>query len=455
MLPSPPPSAIDPVLDALVRYAEALLPGLKMRPISFPVDQWVRQDTHFIRMPKATVHWPIDDPEVMSDPALAEEERISALAALSGDPVLSGRMDQLVGWAGGLTSLTETQVLHAPISRALAESGGEPDRSTLTRHYTKALTDLRADTLEFHTILPIAGLFGDVGQIQLADGVVLAQLPDDVVVKCISAGLLQPRFGSTPLIDSAWFGVVVSTSVPIVVQQEDVNGALSPSIDGEITAFWEGIVRHLDGAMATLRLHRPQRIAALGQLQFSNHWLQQGSMQYRATPQARPPWGTYELTHADHEPIRVLFDSLQSTKVVESKALQAALRRFGFADERAAVEDAFVDLMIAAEAFYLGFDGTDARSELALRLSLRAGSVEVEADARRSTFDTMRRAYNVRSKVVHGAAKPADLEAMAELTDEVRLILRRGLVKAVTYLGEGNSREGFFPDFSDLLSGSG
>ena len=116
-----------------------------------------------------------------------------------------------------------------------------------------------------------------------------------------------------------------------------------------------------------------------------------------------------------------------------------ALRRFNIAFKREQLDDRIVDLMIAAESLFLSDSGDPGvRGEQRFRLALRAAKfVESQRYASRQVFDLMRRAYDIRSQIVHGGSvkkiklpdiPDAKLNDFILATEEV---IRLGIQKAL------------------------
>lgn len=95
-------------------------------------------------------------------------------------------------------------------------------------------------------------------------------------------------------------------------------------------------------------------------------------------------------------------------------ALNAALRRFGFALDRASAEDTIVDLMIAAESLFLAEINRNDRGEFRFRIATRAAALLGKTlDERLRISKFMRHAYDARSAIVHGGTPgPDDLRDM-------------------------------------------
>ena len=114
---------------------------------------------------------------------------------------------------------------------------------------------------------------------------------------------------------------------------------------------------------------------------------------------------------------------------------EAAMRRFSYAADRRRPDDQLTDLIIALEALLL--DDSE-RGEKRFQVALRtAAFAEIPGSTRRSVFKFVKRAYDVRSTIVHGGVpKPqllkdlvgetVGLQEFADVAAEViRIVLRR------------------------------
>jgi hypothetical protein len=88
----------------------------------------------------------------------------------------------------------------------------------------------------------------------------------------------------------------------------------------------------------------------------------------------------------------------------KNNGFQTAVRRFYFSSQRFDIEDKVIDLMIAFEALFL-----TENAELSFKLSLRVARFLADEYDSSQLYDIMRKAYNLRSKFVHGdGLKPAE-----------------------------------------------
>src|SRR5205085_8120094 len=119
----------------------------------------------------------------------------------------------------------------------------------------------------------------------------------------------------------------------------------------------------------------------------------------------------------------LLWSKLQNPKV--KKTLNTAVRRFSYSCVRHDNEDKIVDLMIAAETLFLqGKSEGEKRFRLALRAAYFLGT---DSDSRKQIYDRMRRAYDLRSKLVHGGSDPTLRQFNIELSEKDKLIDETGM----------------------------
>jgi len=120
------------------------------------------------------------------------------------------------------------------------------------------------------------------------------------------------------------------------------------------------------------------------------------------------PYGEpYSLDTADFEPLTSVVSAIRSarqTSKKQQKALLLAVDRISRSSVRIRKEDALLDVMIALEALVLSGAGDPTiRGELRFRLSLYvARFLARNRGERERLYKLVRKAYDLRSKVVHG-----------------------------------------------------
>jgi len=140
--------------------------------------------------------------------------------------------------------------------------------------------------------------------------------------------------------------------------------------------------------------------------------------------------------------------SIRTARVRNDTATQRALRRFHYAIERQRSDDRILDFVIALEAILLAnLEG----AELSYRFALRAAwLLAQDVEQRGATFNAYRAAYNVRSKIAHGAALSAkDLRINGktvteeEFANHVESLAREALLKSLELPTDDNGAVGW------------
>ena len=140
--------------------------------------------------------------------------------------------------------------------------------------------------------------------------------------------------------------------------------------------------------------------------------------------------------------------TLKALKGKNTKGIRVAIERWIVSkDWERNLVDRFIDLRIALESLYLKGIGRDKdRGEMSYRLSLYgAWHLGGCSEKRKEIFKTLREAYNMASKAVHGSDFK-DTPENQELLSAAQDICRRGILKVLT--------EGPPPDKNDMILGS-
>jgi hypothetical protein len=166
---------------------------------------------------------------------------------------------------------------------------------------------------------------------------------------------------------------------------------------------------------------------------------------------------TYTLSKVESTQLLKLWLQLRDEAVRKRGHLQTAIRRFGYAGERTRTEDRFIDLMVAAEAMFLGERRKgETTGELTYKISMRfAHFAKVRGTTKRARYEHMKKAYGARSSIVHGD-RPKSLKTHAELdqftaltADHLRHALRQMIAAA-----QAEPDAKVLIDWDDLVLGS-
>ena len=114
-------------------------------------------------------------------------------------------------------------------------------------------------------------------------------------------------------------------------------------------------------------------------------------------------------------------------------SLSTTLRRF-HSSYYGDIEDRIIDQMIAFESLFLG-DIQELTYKLALRTAFLLGK---RKDKRNAIFSDMKKAYNYRSRIVHGDSQPSRDE-LREIVPKTEDYLRQSIRRFLLLLSQGNS----------------
>lgn len=193
----------------------------------------------------------------------------------------------------------------------------------------------------------------------------------------------------------------------------------------------------LSDLITTLRLYKRGRVYVWGltRAKFRNNnwsiedtstWTPISSMEFVDEP------STYKFSKSDYPKINDLFTMIRSwrkSNILDK--LKIPIERFHSA-YHGPIEDRIIDQMIAFESLYLGNE-----QELTYRLALRvAFLLRQRKDHRIIIFNNIKKAYNYRSRIVHGDNPPSrdELRAIIPNTEEyLRQSIRRFLSLSKRY----------------------
>jgi hypothetical protein len=236
--------------------------------------------------------------------------------------------------------------------------------------------------------------------------------------------------------------VTPGTDSPGTLREDQVEEALKTRTAAELqveTLVW------------CLRLLKPGPVSVCGLIHA--HW----GLGFTGTSgswirQPRPPHDDYVLLGDDLEPVETLWNQVGHMRAANRSSVELATRRFVASGERHSEEDELVDLMVCAEALFVG-DPKDA-SDLSYKLGLR-WAYYLEPDdpiERRRVFEHARTAYTGRSNIVHGNRRHAKVQnkIQAALDDlpETRELVRRSLHR---YLAAVDADSHYLPDWTSMV----
>jgi hypothetical protein len=310
---------------------------------------------------------------------------------------------------------------------------------------------IECPSMAFRYTTVIAGLIvpDEMLPLTLGDDVVLERLSPDMTEMFGSFGMIRgPMFMGRPgpyeNPNQPWLSLRWSRSFPKLKRTAD--NASHADFIGEDNNDTDNIRDAFLGALALTRFG----VVFLGSTAQTQEDWSIGGFTFtltNRTPDMRSTEGAMTLDFEDLLMARTLFEKLRALKKSDDK-IGIATRRLAFAMENTRDEDRLLDGMIAAEAVL------DTDTEIKYKFALRAAYLLEPTDEkeRRAIFDDLTHAYNVRSKLSHGAkANPGDLKisgvkvTLAEFVKRIEDKIRR-VVRSVVLSGN-------VPDWNELIIG--
>ena len=367
------------------------------------------------------------------------------------DPVVGPQMDRLFGAPDiGGSRIGVDSVLFEFVA-AMVDENGVPvfTSETYEAAWTQIMEPLYSPIIRRVAIAPLPGLRVEKVPIELMKDLVIDRLDDDEVRLCIRAGLIRPPAPGFTFVDPQG-GMGIRWITAHTKYQSDEDMKPTPQID--LGSFGQrpsiGVGYLMEDVVTIWRLLKSGAITYPGYATWIESRMRQGyGCAARPETPSRP--GGYNLSEAEAASLKELWQVLSGGLLKDKKFrfIATALRRFMFSFDRSLPDDRLVDLLIAAESLFLQDTGDPPeRGELRFRLSLRAGKfIEHEKYSQRDVYTVMRRAYNLRSMIVHGGevgdiALPDVAKAtFGQFTDVIEEIIRLGLKKSLKIAGVATS----------------
>jgi hypothetical protein len=441
--------AFPGIHDALLQLVQRALPiVLANGPRVIEDERWVRHEHTMYRQVGAFRHWNIRSPQPWSQIELFPE--FGALRqAIGNEPAVERQLGTLVGTPLSAMQITLESVVSTVIAKVLNTGAETFDAAAFETAYSEIERGLASDTVTYWTVAPLVGFACSADGVRLSPSVAIRKLTDAEVVRSIEVGLLQSVFGQGHPIDPPDFAIEVSQTLPKRVGEQSESAE-------QVQRWFEEPQTAIAHLVSVLRLFKTGRVAGGGTIAATDQWFAPMASVYQRGD-VRPPYNTtYELSATEVTDFVNFYTACDSDAVRRSKGLEMAIRRLDYSAERQRVDDKIVDLMIAAEALFLGQDRASERGELRYRLSLRAALFTPSNDwSPRQLFNLYRTAYDARSTVAHGGSQErrelpdGTSVSLAVFSEEVAKQLRMAVKRAIEHCA--TSRHQFNVDWEGLI----
>ncbi len=179
-----------------------------------------------------------------------------------------------------------------------------------------------------------------------------------------------------------------------------------------------------------------------------------GGIQYSLMQAIR--WIPDKQVFTDDKKLKEMWSALNDKRFDSSRSLSMSLRRLGFSAQRYRIEDKILDLLIAAESFYMA-DGDNERGDIGYRLRLRAAFWYEGIKEKKEILSIFRDAYYIRNDIAHGRKLEQVIKVnnskrtiiVADLIKEIEEILILAINKGIKKWGEKKSKD--FIDWESII----
>lgn len=343
-----------------------------------------------------------------------------AVNAIELDPLFAPTLNKYFEHHAMWVHLTPSRLIQSLLFPQIHARGFIFDENFFDHLYNKLITFLSATHVRFRVLGLLSGnlqCYADA--ISLRNNLSLRKFSPE------ERSTLRNQLG--PLVPSSWR---LDESQPAYVletqfarQKVLLDAAPSPTPERvEIT------VEQIKRVVSAMRLAREGDVYLPIVVIENEDWIPEGTpLFYVEDLYVRGAARRYEIGVA--EGYEWIIDNMVSSLESAPGYLSLPLRRFNLSFHRETAEDRLIDYMICLEAVY----AKDSRTEIGYRIALRGALAIARWDERQKTFRQLRKAYDVRSDIVHGAEvrkiKVAEeeipLEMLVEMTEEdVRRSLR-------------------------------
>ena len=393
-----------------------------------------REDGNFMRQDVSKPVWAIIFHKAKSEISQTKEYQDFS-EIVKSDDVISSHLNTLVGTCMGASRFGIDNILSDAIYTFLSDTKILGfDKSLFDDKYSKIENSLYSDEIEFIRITPLCGFSANIDEIPLGEGISIAELSDSEIIEFLRLGIkMGDNFGNENFIYNVHqFAIKISYNLPKIIGEQKAKTRIE-----EHSSFVSKNVEQF--ILDALRIYKEGTILPLNTVSKNKGLFIGGTSWGYATPVRPFMKNKYQLQDTERGGFVSFWGERNDVSISDKHFLSVAIRRFSQANEREDIEDRIIDLLICAESLFLSSDGI--QGELKYRLSHRAAMfIEKNIEKQKIIFNFMKKAYDVRSAIVHGSTpklpkKDDDSEyTLDEFCSDIEKHLRFSLKKAINMM---------------------
>jgi len=369
-------------------------------------------------------------------------EMVAVREAIDVDPILSTRVDTMVGTEFSLQQrrLDWLLVEHLLEPMIVTTRTYEFDEAVFDEHYSRLEAGLLTDIVRLVEFIPLNGFVSSMAEIALPDGVVLLPMTDRQMSRAVQVLAVPAEFSGGPnSVQVSRFhqwAVTKEQSYPVrsykLGMPEHPQAPSFPSLEEPVQRLVTALRVVCGGSVvATRPIH----------MQHDDDFPRdvEGSAALPAVGLADVNRPTLLLTEDHVSTVRSVYEMLAAPAVAQDRSLQVALRRFVFAGSKALPEDRLIDLSICSEALFIHRNKTKTMQK-ANTVAVSGGQLladdPVLGAERENVERFLKEAYFLRNAEIHGdhlVPKAMTLLSGEKTNDLVRFVadLARLLGRAI------------------------
>lgn len=387
-------------------------PGSMSLPTDYSYDWWLASTLVLMDLEKSPVYLQFEK-------------------AVKGDSLLGKRMDTMIGTSVGRRLITCQDFAQLLLFKLLSgcSDNVEISDSGFGEVWDSTVKLLMADNIQIRYWCIIENVRSPEGSTDILSHVRMRGLTtketEDLWNHSMSIQYRYPFFGN------AGIGIIdVQTLLEKTTEEPVVVGEGPFDLDDSRSQF-ENVQSSFESVCTSIRLIHPEPIL-MSPIYVDAADVWGSSVGYGVRePAIIRPGKRCELSGADLQDMQELLKVVSRGESGLSRAINVCLRRIGFANTRYSLEDKLLDTVMALEALVLSDSGDPSeRGEQSFRLAIRlARFLRDKKDDQITVYKTVRKAYRLRNKVVHGdKLEPSDTSLITDLDTLAREATRRFLL---------------------------
>jgi len=317
-----------------------------------------------------------------------------AEAILSVDPIIQPFIGAIVfaGWSG--TQISPEACITGFLTDLFARKNeGHPSEEDFQAAYREFEEFFTRPTIPYRAIAPLEGFAMEEPELELISEIRIVELSITERERLLLHGMNSVVPSGPADSGSAGFAVEVHW------EEQRLSG--TESRDGRRFAARTQTDQSLDDVLSALRLYKGGAVWNPRRYYWPRRWIPFRRLTGIPGTSAYPPQGgPYRLAREESQPFLSFWLGYRKQQALLGQRLRIAHSRLEAGYDRRRTEDRVIDCVVGLEAL---LQPEDAKTELSYRVSLRGATLLSRTPQERETiFTAIRRAYDLRSAIVHG-----------------------------------------------------